>query len=484
MALSSVTVRNNRTLGQDALGGGIYVAGAPVTLTGGTIENNLANGFAGFGGGLAAVNASVVMDQMAVSDNTASFGGGGIYLDESEINLVDSLIDNNQIGSSGFGSGGGVLAVGSSQARLRQVQIQNNRAVEGGGIKVHGGELSIQRALIRSNVSNNSGGGAGVHVRDAELLIEDSALIENQASGSANAGGLYMENATGEIINSTFSGNVFGFRGAAINLFGSSELVLIHTTVAMNGPNSSEAIFLHTGSALSMINSLVVGNGCGSFGNVTLINQNTLSSAAGCGTQITPEAEINLLPLTSLDDFRAHHPLGAGSVAINAAGNCIAEFGVDRDQRGEVRPGGGSAFCDAGAYESQATATNELSVSPTALQFGSVPVGEKGETKLLTLTNTGQASVDISAITRAGSNPGDFLFRFVGGSCIGPLLPGESCAVRLSFEPADVGVRTAAIQINSSAPNSPQSVSLSGTGTLNEPGEDRIFSDRFQSNGH
>lgn len=47
------------------------------------------------------------------------------------------------------------------------------------------------------------------------------------------------------------------------------------------------------------------------------------------------------------------HAIGADSVARDAAGNCLADFGILTDQRGEPRPGLLSSACDIGAFEYQ-----------------------------------------------------------------------------------------------------------------------------------
>ena len=80
------------------------------------------------------------------------------------------------------------------------------------------------------------------------------------------------------------------------------------------------------------------------------------------------------------------------------------------------------------------------------------------------MTNTGLGVLIVTGLTFTGSDAQDYLVASNG--CLGPIAPIASCTIRVSFAPHEQGPSSATMQIASSDPNSPASVSLSGTGGL------------------
>ncbi len=99
----------------------------------------------------------------------------------------------------------------------------------------------------------------------------------------------------------------------------------------------------------------------------------------------------------------------------------------------------------------------------TGLTFGSVPVGGRSGSQPVSLTNTGQAPLAVSAVALSGSDPGDFAISSDG--CTGQTLAvGASCAVSVDFAPVAAGARSGTLNFSDSAGGSPQTVTLTGTG--------------------
>jgi outer membrane protein assembly factor BamB len=112
-----------------------------------------------------------------------------------------------------------------------------------------------------------------------------------------------------------------------------------------------------------------------------------------------------------------------------------------------------------------AGAAPAISVNPTSVDFGPVPVDDYSGEKVVTITNTGTDPLVISGVFTSGGNaPYDFDGE---QSCTGaPIPPGRSCTIYLYFEPSAAGPRSTMLGIVSNAPDSPQIVaSLTGTGT-------------------
>lgn len=100
-------------------------------------------------------------------------------------------------------------------------------------------------------------------------------------------------------------------------------------------------------------------------------------------------------------------------------------------------------------------------VAPLKLTF-SVPqaIGTTSPAQIVTLTNSGNATMSISSISMTGADAGDF---GESNNC-GKSLPAQAtCKINVTFMPAGGGGRTASLSISDNASGSPQAVSLAGT---------------------
>lgn len=102
-----------------------------------------------------------------------------------------------------------------------------------------------------------------------------------------------------------------------------------------------------------------------------------------------------------------------------------------------------------------------VSLSPTMLTFATQAVGTQSAAQTITLTNTGNSTLNISAILVAGPFNGDFLQM---NTCPPALQAGAHCPIPVVFAPTGTGSRTASVLVFDDASNSPQSAALSGPG--------------------
>jgi hypothetical protein len=100
-----------------------------------------------------------------------------------------------------------------------------------------------------------------------------------------------------------------------------------------------------------------------------------------------------------------------------------------------------------------------VTATPTTETFTSQAVGTTSAAKTVTVKNTGSLSTPITISPASG----DFAQTNNCGSTLGP--SPASCTISVTFTPETVGTLTGAISITDSATNSPQMVSLKGTGT-------------------
>jgi hypothetical protein len=104
-----------------------------------------------------------------------------------------------------------------------------------------------------------------------------------------------------------------------------------------------------------------------------------------------------------------------------------------------------------------------VGVLPTSLTFAAQVVGTTSAPQVVTLTNNLTTTLTISSIGFTGTNSGDFAQTNNCGSSVNA---GASCTINVTFTPAASGTRTATLNVTDNAGNSPQTVSLSGTGIV------------------
>ena len=102
-------------------------------------------------------------------------------------------------------------------------------------------------------------------------------------------------------------------------------------------------------------------------------------------------------------------------------------------------------------------AAANVMLSPGSLTFSSEAVGASSASQPVTLTNSGNASLNISNVQVTG----DFSQT---NNCPGTLNQGSSCTINVVFTPTATGSRSGNLTVTDDAQGSPQSMTLSGTG--------------------
>ncbi len=97
-------------------------------------------------------------------------------------------------------------------------------------------------------------------------------------------------------------------------------------------------------------------------------------------------------------------------------------------------------------------------LAPASVDFSSQVVGTTSVSQPITLTNLASTSITISAITTSG----DFSKT---DNCGSALAGNASCTINVAFTPTASGTRNGSLTVTDSASNSPQTASLTGTGS-------------------
>jgi hypothetical protein len=213
------------------------------------------------------------------------------------------------------------------------------------------------------------------------------------------------------------------------------------------GGNTAGAITVMTGSPQVLFTSNLVIQNPGEV----VYSPNSASSL------VTADSNV-LLTSGTAGVVNSLYQLVAGSPAIGAG---TAYAGILYDLAGNPRPQTGASDAGALLYSSTASAP-AASLSTSSLAFGNQALNTSSATQAVTLTNTGNAALTINGISLTGSNATSFA---ISNNCGVSLASGANCTIQVKFVPLTAGSLTASITLAVSAANSPQTITLSGTGT-------------------
>jgi hypothetical protein len=173
-------------------------------------------------------------------------------------------------------------------------------------------------------------------------------------------------------------------------------------------------------------------------------------------------AALNIVGISSNGDFAETDTCGSSL----AAGKQCA-ISVTFAPTGPGTRTGSVTVTDDAANSPQIVSLNGFGVGPvvslggTGLDFGSQFVGTRSTAQVVSLTNSGNTTLNITSIAITGANSGDFAQT---NTCGSSLAAGANCTISVTFDPAATGMRNGAVAITDDATGSPQSISLSGTG--------------------
>jgi len=99
-----------------------------------------------------------------------------------------------------------------------------------------------------------------------------------------------------------------------------------------------------------------------------------------------------------------------------------------------------------------------LAISPSSLSFGTEPVSSSSPAQSILVSNNGAGSITISSVGVSGP------FAVTGATAPVTLSSGQTMTLKATFGPNAAGAASGNLTINSTAGNSPATVTLSGTG--------------------
>ncbi len=176
---------------------------------------SIINGYAKIGGGLSIKNSNLILDNLNIIQNTAEVKGGGIYLLNSTVDLIDIKIAKNS--SIGIVAGGGGILSEDSHINAYNIKITDNIAFLGGGFYALNSDLKLKNVTIKKNNAESKAGGIYL-INCKNSLLKNVNILENSAFKEGGiGGGITFDGSSPIVINSKISDNI-AYKGAGIYL--------------------------------------------------------------------------------------------------------------------------------------------------------------------------------------------------------------------------------------------------------------------------
>ncbi len=197
-----------------------------------------------------------------------------------------------------------------------------------------------------------------------------------------------------------------------------------------------------------------------SFGSVAVGANKTMTVTL---TNNLPTA-LSISNTAATGDYTVNNTVtGACGASITAGGHC--SIGVTFTPSVLGTRTGTLTITDLANTVTQAvsltgTAITPATVSPTSLSFGNVALGFN-KTMTVTLTNNLATAMSFNGATATGDYA---VNNTVSGACGASIAAGGHCSVGVTFTPSLLGTRAGTLTINDAASNSPQFVSITGSG--------------------
>jgi hypothetical protein len=458
---------------------------------------------------LPAANGPVGID----SNSFAGFGSSDLVTANGGSSNVSLMIGN---GSGGFTNATGSPFSGPTTAtdvatgdfnndQIPDVVAAGNANIVvrlGNGSGSLGGALTITNSLLNSSVVTgdfNSDGNLDFAVASAGASPQQVNVYLGDGSGTfffspvttAIGGGnndidtadfnndgrpdLAVVSSTDKTLQVLLGTGTGGFNHQPVVTFGGGTNPLMVATGDLNNDGNADAAVTNTVGGGSGV-FVLLGNGTGDFSNS--------GSPATVNAGLTPDGIVAAdIDADGLLDLAVANNTNPGSVTVLLNNGS----GTSYTNNGALPAGNGTSGITAldgnidGNTDLAATnsGTNTVtvfvqtaptaSVNPTSLSYGNQVINTQSATKTVTLTNNGPQTIGPLA-SISGPNKDDFVRindRCTPSSIFLP--PGGTCTIGVAFKPKSTGDKNATLEIFSNASNSPQRVSLSGTGVLPAP---------------
>ena len=240
-----------------------------------------------FGAGILLQHAKGYVSNCSFLENRAR-QGGAIRLNTAFLDISNSSIANNVADF----DGGMISLVSMSTVNISDCRVQNNTAGAGGALRaVDNSQVYIRASIFTGNRATLNGGTLLIYWK-AKLFVSDSVFYNSQGMGSG--GSIAVEAESYAYLNNIFIYNSFAPYGGALEVIAFSELIVKNSNFIDIEAGSKGGLLYFTQSMVTLINTKVEGSVSKNTGGIYLCensqfsisNSNHSKSQSGTGGAI------------------------------------------------------------------------------------------------------------------------------------------------------------------------------------------------------
>ena len=320
------------------------------------------------------------------------------------------------------------------------------------------GSVQVGQASAAQQVTVSNTGNASMNVTSILSTGTDNTMFSVAVGGTNPCANLTPTIAAGAncTVNVTFTPSSAGGKTASLSVSSNGG----NGTVSLGGTGIAPLLSLSPASL--------------AFGSVQV---GQASAAQQVTVSNTGNASMNVTSILSTGTDNTMFSVAVGGTnpcanltpTIAAGANCTVNVTFTPSSAGgktaslSVSSNGGNGTVSLGGTG----VAPILSLSPASLAFGSVQVGQASAAQQVTVSNTGNASMNVTSILSTGTDNTMFSVAVGGTNPCANLTPtiaaGANCTVNVTFTPSSAGGKTASLSVSSNGGNG--TVPLSGTGT-------------------
>jgi len=480
------TISNNGVNGPDATsvarGGGVYVAG-PASITQATVSGNQAQGGSAIGGGVAADNGAVTFVGSTVNANTATStgagttgGGGGVALTTSgnaDLAVQFSTLSGNTASTTSAAAanarGGAILTQAAASAvDATNSTIASNTASAplgssaGGGGVFAAGPVNIGATILAENTPAAQCDGGALTSSGYSVLGNLGSC--SYAGGTADVTGVSDAGLGGLTANGGLTQTLMPELGSpTLDLVAAAATLCTATPTDQRGVTRPQNGNCDAGAVEARPATLSISPDPRSF-PTTAVGQ---TSTANVAVSNTGDLAMSAAPSASTSAPFSY--TGGCTSAVAAGSNCIMTLTFAPTAAGaasQTLTVTSGALSDTATLDGTGVAPVAQVTPGTGHDFGSQLRGTQSADFDYTLSNTGDATLNITSIALSGGDAGAFATTSICGAT---LAAGADCTIHTRFTPADAGARTTDLAVTTDGGDATRRLNGTGTAPVSAP---------------
>jgi hypothetical protein len=453
------SIKGNYAFGESGLDDKNVIPESAVGFVTADGNGNFTTGLTDVNSGGNLVTSAAITGTYATTANTASNGRFTTSFTIAGVpgTFVDNMyvISANQAIFISLNSTANSLSVfsGSAQLQVPPAGGFGLGSISGNSVFATQGRVSAASTLVNVGAANADGDG------NFSIAIDRNAA---GTSGSGTASGTYTVASNGR--------GVFTFATSSVGNLSSTVVYLDGLNQGFLAPTDGQASFgsFEPGGS-GFTNASLSGNyfiGTVAPQDSQVGDTSGVASFDGVGTiqGTTDESDPGGVLVGDQANSQPYAVASNGRFTITGQSNTIIGYVASACSFKTISSNGSNSGIVAGECQAQATAP-QVSLSATSLTFPATDVADTSSVQTVTVTNTGNANLTFSALTPTG----DFAVVVAGSAnpacaIATPLTPTSKCDISVVFTPTAAGTRNGTLSIADNAANSPQVVTLTGTG--------------------